>query len=453
MFESVFYLKSRKNQMTHRRGFLKSAGATAATLLIPKWTWGQSPNEILNIGFIGVGGRGASNLDACSQENVVALSDVDSVRAAAAFKRFPKAKHYQDYRVMLEKEKTLDAVVVSTPDHMHALASIAAMKLGKHVYCEKPLARTIWEARQMAKVAVDNKVITQMGTQGHSFAGTRTAVEVIRSGTLGTVKEFHVWSDRPANWWPQGVDRPKGTSPVPESLKWDLWLGGALERPYHPAYVPFKWRGFWDFGTGAIGDMGIHNLDTAFWALQLDAPTHVKIVDSGKMTSESPPPWSFTRIDFAETAKRPAIKLMWYDGGKQPSTELFQGEEIPTNGSLIIGDKGTLFTRTWHGGSNANDMFLLLPRTTFADYKPPALTIPRPAGHHQEWLSSIKQSKQSEHGSNFTYAATLTETLLLGNISQRLGQPVQWDAASMKVKNAPEADELIKPEYRQGWMI
>jgi len=287
--------------MSSRRRFLERTGVSAASLLIPRFSWGDSPSDKLNIGFIGAGGRAGANLAGCSSENIVALADVDDARAQGAFKKYPQARRYKDYREMLDVESSLDAVVVSTPDHMHAPTSIAAMQYGKHVYCEKPLARTIWEARQMAAVTQAKNVVTQMGTQGHAFHGSRTAVEVIRSGVLGDVSEVHVWSDRPGRRWPQGIERPRGDHAIPATLDWDLWLGVAPQRPYHPAYVPFKWRGFWDFGTGAIGDMGVHNLDTAFWGLGLSSPASARVVDCGAMTSESPPRWSVIEINFAKT--------------------------------------------------------------------------------------------------------------------------------------------------------
>lgn len=441
--------------MATRRRFLKLAGASTASLLIPGRSWCQAPREKLNIGFIGAGGQAAANLAGCSGENIVALADVDDTRAQEAWEKYPRARRYKDYRQMLAAETSLDAVVVTTPDHMHAPASIAAMQLGKHVYCEKPLARTIGEARQMAATAQARNVVTQMGTQGHAYEGSRSAVEVIRSGILGDVTELHVWSDRPANWWPQGIERPRETHPVPPGLDWDLWLGVAPERPYHPAYAPFKWRGFWDFGTGAIGDMGVHNLDTAFWGLGLSSPHSAKVIDSGVMTSESPPPWSVTEITFAKTETRPSIKLLWYDGGKQPPRELFHefADHIPTNGSLVVGKQGTLFTRTWHGGTNPEDWFVLLPQKHFADYRPAAPVLPRPVDHHREWIDAIKRGQPAPESSNFAYAARLTETLLLGNIALRLGREVVWDAAAMKVRGAPEADQYIQPVYRRGWEL
>ena len=309
-----------------------------------------SANEKLNLGLIGAGGRGGENLKGVSTENIAALCDVDEANAAGAFKKFPSAKRYKDFRVMLEKEKQLDAVVVSVPDHNHAFISLTAMRLGKHVYCEKPLAHSIYEARLMRETAAKYKVATQMGTQGHAFEGTRCAVEVVQSGALGEVRELHVWTDRPAGWWPQGIDRPQDAPSVPATLDWDLWLGPAPWRPYHPAYVPFKWRGFWDFGTGAIGDMGIHNLDTAFWALNLGLPRSVEVKESSPVSKETAPVWSIIELNFPARGKLPAVKMMWYDGGKQPSADLFQGEAIAKNGSLLIGVKGTLYTRDWHGG-------------------------------------------------------------------------------------------------------
>ena len=410
-----------------------------------------SPNEKLNIGVIGAGGRGADNLNDVKSENIVALCDCDLRSAADAFRKFPKAKQYQDWRKMLDAEKTLDAVVVSTPDHNHAFISITAMRMGKHVYCEKPLTRTIWEARLMAKTAAEMKVATQMGTQGHAFEGTRRAVEVIRSGVLGEVSELHVWTDRPAGWWPQGVDRPKDTPPVPEGLDWDVWLGPAQQRPYHPAYVPFKWRGFWDFGTGAIGDMGIHNLDTAFWALEMGLPTSAKVQASSPVNNETAPLWSIIELGFPAREGKSPIKMVWYDSGKKPPAELARGEEIPGNGSLVAGSKATLFTRTWNGGESKDDMFMLLPKKEFADFKPPAPSLPRTPGHHQEWIAACKGGPMCL--SHFGYAAVLTEALLLGNVASRVGKPIEWDAETMQAKGAPEADKYIRPEYRRGWTL
>ena len=310
----------------------------------------------------------------------------------------------------------------------------------------------------MAKVAAETGVATQMGTQGHAFEGTRAAVEVIGSGAIGDVRELHVWTDRPAGWWPQGVLRPTGEQPVPAGLDWDVWLGPATERPYNEAYVPFKWRGFWDFGTGAIGDMGIHNLDTAYWGLELGIPNEVKVKEcSPEMgapeTKETAPLWSITELKFPAQNGKPAVTMMWYDGGKLPPQELFQGEKLVgrDGGSLVIGSKGTLFTRTWHGGQNEADMFLLLPQKQFEGVQMPAPTLPRPQSHHAEWVDACRGRGQSL--SNFGYASRLTESLLLGNVAVRAGKKIKWDSEAMRVTNDSDANAFVKPTFREGWSI
>jgi predicted dehydrogenase len=412
----------------------------------------ESPNAKLNIGIIGAGGRGWDNVMGVQGENIIALCDVDDERARDAFEKFPRATRYRDFRKMLDSERSLDAVVVSTPDHTHAIAAISAMKRGLHVYCEKPLAHSIYEARQMAKVAKEAGVATQMGTQGHATEGTRRAVEVVRSGAIGDVTELHVWTDRPAGWWPQGEDRPERTAPVPTTLDWDLWLGPAPFRPYHPVYVPFKWRGRWDFGTGAIGDMGVHNLDTAFWALGLGAPTSAEVKDSSPKTPDCPPLRSIIELTYPAMGPRPPVKLTFYDGKKLPPTELFHGEPIVDNGSLMIGSKGTLYTRTWHGGENQHDMFLLLPKREFAEFAPPSPSLRRAEqGHHAEWIAACKGGPAAESG--FGYAATLTEGLLVGFLALRTGQRIDWDTDNMKAVGNSDADAFIKPEFRTGWAL
>ena len=300
-------------------------------------------------------------------------------------------------------------------------------------------------------------VQTQMGTQGHAFEGSRQAVEVIRAGAIGDVSEVHVWSDRPGSWWQQGIDRPKDEPPVPATLDWDTWLGPAPARPYNKAYVPFTWRGFWDFGTGAIGDMGIHNFDTAFWALELGLPTTVEVKDTSGVNNETGPKWCIIEINFPARGAKPPVKLMWYDGLKKPPTELFQGEKRPTNGSLIIGSKGTLLTRTWHGGGESanpqEDFYVLLPRREFEGYKPPPPILPRArnSSHHAEWLAAIRG--MGKPLSNFGYASVLTESLLLGNVALRVGKKLEWDAQAMRAVNTPEADQYIRPQFREGWNL
>src|SRR4051794_15547215 len=303
-----------------RRTFLQEAAALAAgvslssPLMLHAAKRQVAANEKLAIGVIGAGGRGWDNLQEVQSERIVAIADVDDERATDAFKKFPNATRYRDFRKMLDKEKSLDAVVVSTPDHMHAVAAIAAMHRGLHVYCEKPLARTIFEARQMSEVAQQTGVVTQMGTQGHAMEGTRRAVEVVRSGAIGDVRELHVWTDRPAGWWPQGEERPKDSPPVPKTLDWETWLGPAPFRPYNPVYVPFKWRGRWDFGTGRIGDMGVHNLDTAYWALNLGLPTTAEVVSTSQKTDDCPPLESTIEIQYPARGSAPPVKLLFYDG-------------------------------------------------------------------------------------------------------------------------------------------
>ncbi len=447
-----------------RRSFLAGAAALTGGVGIGRHAYGArrvQAADMLNVAVVGAGGRGADNINglvATGAVNIVALCDCDEQQAAESFAKFPGAKRYADWRRLLDSEKEFDAVLVATPDHNHAIISVAAMSIGKHVYCEKPLAHSIWEVREMARVAAEKKVATQMGTQGHAFEGTRRAVEAIRSGLIGDVAELHVWTDRPAGWWPQGVLRPTDTPPVPPGLEWDVWLGPAPERPFNPAYVPFKWRGFWDFGTGAIGDMGIHNLDTAYWALEMGTPTRVAVKESSPglsapETTETAPLWSVIELEFPARPGKPAVKMTWYDGGKLPPSDLFQGEKLigRDGGSLVIGSKGTLFTRTWHGGETEADMFVLLPRKQFEGVAPPAPSLPRTASHHREWVDACRG--QGATLSNFGYASKLTESLLLGNVALRTGKAIEWDAAGMRAANCPEADPILKPEFRKGWKL
>ena len=443
----------RQHNTQSRRQFLRNSAVLGTALSVRAYSAPRklSANDKLNIGVIGAGGRGWDNIQGVKSENIVALCDVDDERAAQAHKTYPGAARYKDFRQMLDREKSLDAVVVSTPDHVHAIAAITAMRAGKHVYCEKPLAHSIYELREMAKVARETGVVTQMGQQGHAMEGTRRAVETFRSGAIGEVTELHVWTDRPAGWWPQGEERPKETPPVPSTLDWNLWLGPAPERPYHPIYVPFKWRGRWDFGTGAIGDMAVHCMDTAFWALEPGLPISAEVKASDKKTDDCPPLWSIIEINYPARASRPPVKMTFYDGKKLPPAELFHGEPIADNGSLMVGAKGSLYCRTWHGGENPGDMHLLLPRKQFIDYKPPAPTLPRTPEHHIEWIRACKGGPKSE--SNFQYAATLTEGLLVGYLAQRLGKRIEWDAQGMKAKSLPDANQYIHPQFRTGWKI
>jgi predicted dehydrogenase len=423
---------------------LRPHGAEAAARQV-------KPSDKLAIGNVGAGGRGWDNLQGVASERIVAIADVDDARCSEALKAYPQAAHYRDFRQMLDKEKSLDAVVVSTPDHTHAVAAIAAMRHGLNVYCEKPLARSIYEARRMAEVAAETGVVTQMGQQGHAMDGSRRAVEVVRSGAIGDVKELHVWTDRPAGWWPQGEERPKDSPSVPKTLDWETWLGPAPFRPYNPVYVPFTWRGRWDFGTGAIGDMGVHDLDTAYWALDLGLPTSAEVVAASLKTDDCPPLASIIDIQYPARASASPVKLRFYDGKLLPPAELFYGEAISDNGSLIIGSKGTLYTRTWHGGETDEDMFLLLPRKEFIGYEPPAPTLPRTKEHHTEWIEACKGGPATQ--SNFAYASRLTEGLLVGLLAVRVGKRIEWDAAQMRATGCPEADAFIRPQFRSGWEV
>jgi predicted dehydrogenase len=429
--------------MLTRRKFISRTAATSiflpaslATVSAASRSHRIGPNEKLNIGIIGAGGKGMENIRGVSSENIIAVCDVDDNRAAEAYKRLPDATRYRDYRRMLEKEKSLDAVVVTTPDHHHAPAALMAMKMGKHVYCEKPLTHTIDEARQMRRVAREQKVATQMGNQGHSFDDTRRLVEVVQAGTLGEVREVHVWTDRPI--WPQGMDRPKDSETPPPHLDWDLWLGPAPKRPYHSSYLPFNWRGWWDFGTGALGDMGCHNTDAAFWALKLEYPESIEAESSG-LNSETAPKWSIIRYRFPARGKLPPVELTWYDGGKLPDRD---PKTLPKNGCLIVGSKGTIAFKDW----NPKD-FVLQPEEQFKEFVSPTPTIPRSPGHYQEWIAACKGGPPAL--SNFDYAALLTETCLLGNLALRVGKRIDWDAKEMRARNCPEADQFIRSAYRE----
>jgi predicted dehydrogenase len=446
---------STRSSQTNRRQFIFTTTAATSGLMLT-WTSGFaapagrvrprkiSPNEKLNIAAIGAGGQAVTDIGGVSTENIVALCDVDQKRLEERGAKFPKAKRYSDYRKMLEEMKEIDAVTVSTPDHHHAFASIMAMKLGKHVYCQKPLSHSIWEARRMREVARETRVITQMGNQGHSYDSTRELVELVQSGAIGEVREAHVWTDRPI--WPQGMERPQGSPASPSDIDWDLWLGPAPWRPYHPDYLPFKWRGWWDYGTGAPGDMGCHNSDAAFWALKLEAPVTVEAESSG-VNAETAPKWSIVRSQFAKRGKLPPVLLTWYDGGKLPSNDLVGGEALPKNGTILVGSKGKIVFRDW----NPNG-FRVLPEEQFKDFKRPTPTIPRANNNpYQEWIAACKGG--SPCLSNFDYAGPLTEFVLLGNVALRVGKKIEWDSKKLRAKNCPEADRYIRRETRRGWTI
>lgn len=442
-----------------RRSFLNATFAMTALSVVPRNVLGgagqKPPSEKLNIGVIGAGGRGADDIDGVKQENIVALCDVDLASAAKTLGQYPNAAKYHDFRVMLDKEKGLDAVVVATPDHTHAVASMAAIKRGKHVYCEKPLTRTVHEARALAGAARESGVATQMGNQGMAFEGNRLIKEWLADGAIGAVHEVHVWSDRPTHrgklpfWWPQGIERPKDAPPVPSTLDWDLWLGPAPWRPYHPVYVPFKWRGWWDFGSGGLGDMGIHNLAPVFDALGLGAPTAVH-ASSTPVFNETVPLACVVHYEFPARDQRPPVKLHWYDGGILPPRpdELEDDRDLdPEDGIIFVGEKGKMLVEGW-GGERPR----LIPEARNKSYRRPPKTLPRSIGHYAEWLEACRTG--SPTASNFGFAGPLTEAVLLGSVCVRLGgQKLYWDSAAMKVTNLPEANELLHYKYRQGWEL
>ncbi len=427
-----------------RRRFLQTSLAAGTALgiglpmILPARARGA--NERLNVGVIGVGGRGEGDLAGVAGENIVALCDVDESRLGAAAAKFPMAKTFVDYRKLLE-QPGLDAVVVATPDHHHAPASIRALRRGLHVYCEKPLTHTVEEARLLAQTAAKMKVATQMGTQNHEHPGYLRLVELVQSGVIGAVKEVHVITDRPGQWWSQGMDVPADKPAIPANLKWNLWLGPAAERSYHPAYVPFAWRGWWDFGCGAIGDMAIHLMDPAFWALELGGP--VKVTSKGPPPSpHSGPKWMETKFEFAQRGKLPPVAVFWYEGTAKPPAEI--AKELPMNGSLFIGEKGKI-------AIVHDQMPKLLPEDKFVDFKGPEPFLPKSPGHHAQWIEACKTGSRT--GSNFAYAGPFTEIVLLGNVAYRVGQPIEYDPASMKVTNVPEANELLTKTYRKGWEV
>ena len=421
-----------------RQAALTGAAATAAGRLPATLASAGSPNEKLNIAYIGCGGRGAANLGSLASENVAALCDPDEKRAAETFNRFPKAPKFRDFRKMLaEAGKQIDAVVVSTPNHIHAPASVAAMRLGKHCYCEKPLTHSVYEARVAAQVAAEKKVATQMGIQIHASANYRRALEIIQSGAIGTIRECDVWTTAAEG----GSERPKDTPPVPPTLDWDLWLGPAPYRPYHPCYLPREWHFWWDFGGGVLGNVGCHFMDLPFWALQLRHPTAIE-AEGPPVHPETTPRVLTVRYEFPARGEMPPVKLTWYHGQRSPRVKT---DKVPAwdYGFLFIGEKGMLlvdYTRR-----------VLLPEAKFAGYKAPKATIPESPGHWREWVAACKTG--SPTGANFDYAGALTEAMLLGNVAFRAGQRIEWDAANLKAANCPEAAKFIRREYRKGWTL
>jgi hypothetical protein len=499
-------MKSPRHSSTpswRRRDFLKTAALAGGAMVfgVPTLLRGSNLNSKLNIAAIGAGGKGVIDTDCCSGENIVALCDVDSVNCAKQVQKYPAAKFYRDFRIMFdEMGKGIDAVTVSTPDHFHAIAESHAMRLGKHVYGQKPLTQTIYEARYLRDLAQETGVVTQMGNQGSAADGLRRAVECIQAGLIGQVGAVHIWTDRPI--WPQGMGRPEGSDPVPDTLNWDVWIGPAPMRPYKKGvYEPFNWRGWLDFGSGAIGDMACHTVNMSFRGLHLVNPTEVEAEAFGGMNAESYPIGSKIRFQFParKVEMAPAHKglfsflhrhkivelapvtLWWYDGGqpladhpaKHDGSNKPPGEltadivdllgEMPVAGCLLIGDKGTLFSPDDYG----EQFFVKLhDDKKYTHYKKhPAVAqipqvIPRNAftgdndqRQHLEWINAIKENKPELCYSRFAIAAPFTETMLLGDVALRVGKKIEWDGPNLRVTNAPEAAQFIKRDNRAGWAL
>jgi predicted dehydrogenase len=442
----------------NRRKFIATTAAAASAFsIVSPCVLGAGetpPSEKLNIAGIGVGGMGANNLDNLKGQNIVALCDVDHDYAAPTFKKYPNARVWTDYREMLEKQKDIDAVVIATPDHTHAVIAMAAMRAGKHVYLQKPLTHDVHEARTLALTAARHRVITQMGNQGHSAEGIRSLCEWIWDGAIGDIREVHAWCDLSyypwghAYWSSKYGQRPSDTPAVPKSLNWDLWLGPAKERPYHPAYHPLVWRCWWDFGCGMMGDRGAHTLDAALWALKLGYPTRIHASSCGG-NADVHPVSAMVTYQFPARGELPPVKLTWWEGLRAPRPEGLDDDlEMPHEGGIIFhGSKGKIMA-TYMGGRP-----MLLPASLHRDYRRPAKSLPRVEGenHEMDWVRACKNGGQA--GSNFEYAGRLTEICLLGNIAKRTDIPLQWDGASMKFTNAPEANQFVRTEYRQGWSL
>jgi predicted dehydrogenase len=422
-----------------RRQLLEASALAGASALLPRTGAAVAPptsaNEKLNIAVIGVANQGAYNLHNVLTESIVALCDVDDLYLAAATDVLPKAAKYNDYRKMLERSD-IDAVVIATPDHTHAPATLAALESGRHVYCEKPLTHTVAEARRVTEAAKKHRRVTQMGTQIHASNNYRRVVEIVQSGAIGEVREVHCWADRV---W-AGGDRPTGTPPVPATLHWDLWLGPAPYRPYHPDYVPASWRGWWAFGGGTLGDMACHHMDLPYWALDLHQPDTIA-TEGPPVNPETTPAWLIVHYTYPARGKKPPVDLTWYNGGKRPS--YFAEGKLPTwgDGTLFVGSKGMLLADY--------DRYRLLPEKDFAGFVPPKPTIPDSIGHHAEWIQACKTGGKTT--CNFGYSGVLTEAVLLGNVAYRSGQRLEWDPKALKAKNCPEADQLIQSVYRTGW--
>jgi hypothetical protein len=450
-----------------RRQFLTSTSLLAgAALSAPYFLRAQGANERIRVACIGVGGKGDSDSNSAgSMGEVVAICDVDANTLARKAQKFPNAKKYKDFRKMLtEMEKEIDAVTVSTPDHCHGLATVMALKMGKHVYTQKPLVQTVYEARVIQKLVKEKKVATQMGNQGSAGSGLRRAVEVIQAGVIGPVRELHVWSNRPI--WPQGIPRPQGEDPVPESLDWDLWLGPAQNRPYKKGvYHPFNWRGWYDFGTGALGDMACHTVNMPFRALKMGYPTVIECEETSEMFPETYPKTSRIRFEFPAREGMVPLKFWWYDGnpqtGLRPHPDITKEVvdmlgKLPGSGCLLIGDKGKIFSPDDYGSKfyiKLSDEKELVAGENHEACKAVPQTIPRSPGHDREWFDMMRDPNKKAYA-NFEISAYLTEIILLGCIALRHGvkKPIEWDGPNARAKNA-DVSHLVKRTYRPGWEL
>ncbi|MDE0577263.1 MAG: Gfo/Idh/MocA family oxidoreductase [Opitutales bacterium] len=445
-----------------RRAFLGASASSAfAFTFLPSRVFGA--NDRLQIAGIGVGGKGKSDFDhASGHGDVVAACDVDSRRLDVALRKHPKAVKFADYRDMIDKMgDKIDALNVSTPDHHHAPAAMRAMEKGIHVYVQKPLTHTVWEARQMRLLAKKNKICTQMGNQGTAENGLREGAEVVRSGGLGKIKEVHVWTNRPV--WPQApgiTARPKDTPEVPGHVSWDQFIGPAPMRPYHPAYIPFKWRGWWDYGTGALGDMACHTANLAYMACELTQPTKVEAVNVGPINSETFPAWASIKMQFPAIESRGAIDFFWYEGKidnknkNWPPLDLLHGQKPSSSGSLIIGTKGTIYSSNDYGADWK--LFADGKWQRRNEVKKPEPFLPRngrgDGGMKEEWVRAIREGKPEIAMSNFEYSANLTESILIGNLAMRAGGKFDWDTEKLKA-STKEAQQYVTKKYRKGWEV
>ena len=443
-------------QRLSRRNFLKASTAVAATTLMTRKAFAgpASPSDKINIAGVGIGGMGRGNLRALAGENIVALCDVDSDYAGQTFDEYPSAKRYSDFRIMLEKQPDIDAVLIATPDHTHAVIAKAAMEAGKHVYCQKPLTHDVFESRRLAQIAAATGVVTQMGIQGHSMSGGREITEWIQGGVIGEVREVDAWCDLSyypwghASWSSPVAERPTETPALPDHIDWDLWIGPAPMRPYHSCYHPRSWRSWWDFGCGMMGDRGAHTLDPIVRALDLGQPTSIDASSTG-LTEELHPLASIVRYEFPAKGDRPSVVVNWYDGLRPPrpsglseKDELGDGE----GGALFKGSKGLITCGTY--GQTPR----LVPESRMKDFTPPEPTLRQVEGTHEaEWCDAIRNNRKAN--ADFAYSGPLTEIALLGNIAKRMNTKLLWDSEKMEFTNLPEATTLVRQVYREGWAL